>query len=171
MEKQEPNYALRPRRSTAKGKYREMLGINHYQENGSDSRMETINNELPTDGVNKGCKIFLLPLVVSGESDILADNTIEIEISEDVCVSDLPEAVYLNDDELKETQLEIRTPENPLRHIEEILKKNDQLIESIPEPPSFKKRGKSLKDEKNNESYESSRSSMFFFFFTTSLII
>jgi hypothetical protein len=98
--------------------------------------------------------------VVSGESDILADNTIEIEISEDVCVSDLPEAVYVNDDELKETQLEIRTPENPLRHIEEILKKNDQLIESIPEPPIFKKRGKSLKDGKNTETCESSRSSM-----------
>ena len=163
MEKQEPNYTLRPRRSTVKGKYREMLGINHYQENGSESRMEqleTISTELTTDGANKGCKIFLLPLVVSSESDILADNTIEIEISEDVCVSELPEAVYVNeDDELKETQ-SVRTSENPLRHIEEILKKNDQLIESIPEPPSFKKRGKSIKEEKNTETYESSRSSM-----------
>lgn len=163
MEKQEPNYTLRPRRSTVKGKYREMLGINHYQENGSENRMEqleTISTELTTDGANKGCKIFLLPLVVSSESDILADNTIEIEISEDVCVSELPEAVYVNeDDELKETQL-VRTSENPLRHIEEILKKNDQLIESIPEPPSFKKRGKSIKEEKNTETYESSRSSM-----------
>lgn len=160
MEKQEPNYALRPRRSTTKGKYREMLGISQYHENDSTSRVGTVNTELPSDGGNKGCKIFLLPLVVSGESDILADNTIEIEISEDVCVSELPEAVYMSEDEQRETQLS-RTQENPLKHIEEILKKNDQLIESIPEAPSFKKRGKNIKEEKNTEVDEHLTSSKF----------
>ncbi|KAI9559180.1 Histone-lysine N-methyltransferase PRDM9 [Daphnia sinensis] len=153
MEKQEPNYALRPRRSTAKGKYREMLGISQYHESDPTIRVETVSNDLSSDDGNKGCKIFLLPLVVSGESDILADNTIEIEISEDVCVSELPEAVYVNEDEQRATEL-ARTHENPLKHIEEILKKNDQLIESIPEPPSFKKHGKHVKEEKCPESDE-----------------
>ncbi len=152
MEKQEPNYGLRPRRSAAKGKYREMLGINQCPENSAESRMETIQLDSPTESGNKGCKIFLLPLVVSGESDdnILADNTIEIEISEDVSVAELHDATVVNEEELKAVRL-ARTPKNPLSHIEEILKKNDQLIESIPEGPSFKKRGKVTKEEKNTE--------------------
>lgn len=149
MEKQEPNYGLRPRRSSTKGKYLEMLGIsNQYPENSAESRMESMKpiSESTADSVNKGCKVFLLPLVVSGESDILADNTIEIEISEDVSVSDLTDAHTVNE-ELKPS----KATEYPLRHIDEILQKNHQLIESIPEGPSFKKRGKAIKEEPSAE--------------------
>lgn len=152
MEKQEPNYALRPRRSSAKGKYREMLGItNQCSENSAEHRMESINalSESSGESINKGCKIFLLPLVVSGENDILADNTIEIEISEDVSVSELADVTSVTE-EVKLPKI-LKTPENPLRHIEDILKQNDQLIESIPEGPSFKRRGKASKNEQSSE--------------------
>ena len=152
MEKQDGNYGLRPRRSAAKGKYREMLGINSSQENSVESRVETIQVESSTESGNKGCKIFLLPLVVSGESEdnILADNTIEIEISEDVSVAELHNATIVNEEELSAVRF-TRVPKNPLNHIEEILKKNDQLIESIPEGPSFKRRGKGAREDKHTE--------------------
>lgn len=149
MEKQEPNYTLRPRRSAVKGKYREMLGISQSQENSSESALETLKTECTIDSASKGCKIFLLPLVVSGESDVLADNTIEIEISEDVNVSELSDPIGLNEEDIQ-TAGQGKIQESPLRHIEEILKKNDQLIESIPEGPSFKKKGRNVKEGKGD---------------------
>lgn len=154
MEKQEANYTLRPRRSVAKGKYREILSVGSLSQDDSvsEGRVEIGNNTLAesrTEILNKGCKIFILPSVISDGSDILTDNTIEIEISEGVSVSELDDLGTIEEEE--EHGKLVSKQENPLQHIDEILKQNDELIESIPEGPSFKKRGKTFKEESNVE--------------------
>lgn len=156
MEKQEPKYGLRSRKSDFKGKYREMLGVNASPVSTSPERKEPIkgsdtesvineNKEceilvLPQDRGEK-CKIFVVPIVMSEGEDVLVEgeNAIEVEIAEDGTLTELT-------DEGGKTTLTLdalsKKGSDPLNHIEEILKHNNELIQSIPDVPFYKSKRK-----------------------------
>lgn len=139
MSSKEPR-SLRPRRP-AKGKYREMLGIQEHTEDAepdaSSTRTVVSDESVSKNGVeipDNNKKVFFLPVgVMLGEA-----NEIEIEITEEPAPQTSSEKIsaVLGD---------------PLQHIDQILAKNDRLMESMPEGPSFKKRRKAAKEEENDE--------------------
>lgn len=138
MEKQEPKYGLRTRKSEFKGKYREMLGANSTPVLANADRKVQVKEEdsQTLQDSEKERKILVVPIVVSDGGDILTENAIEIEISEDGTISTLCE----DGDKPARIPDSAKKVGDPLDHIEEILKQNNQLIQSIPEAPSFKKR-------------------------------
>jgi len=142
------NYQLRPKRAK-KGKYREMIGIS------SSDTKEPIEPER-SDGNSdqNNCNVYLLPIIVSGpgESQVIA--TIEIDDPGNMIAPNtlekLPERAIKSEADC-DSNNQTKSKDDPLERIEEILKKNDELIESIVEGPTFKKRRRLLED--SNESY------------------
>jgi len=145
MSSPDKNYQLRPKRAK-KGKYREMIGIS------SSDPIEPIQQERSegnNDQDQDNCNVYLLPIVVTGpgESQVIA--TIEINDPGNMIVPHtlelVPEREIKSEADCDSSNVtEIK--DDPLERIEEILKKNDELIESIVEAPTFKKRRKLLED-------------------------
>merc|ERR1712071_74491 len=133
MSTNEKNYQLRPKRAR-KGKYREMIGISS-EPYRSDADNE-INNTKNED---------------DEENQVIA--TIEINDPDNVMIPDLdgtrPARMKSEID-----CIEDRKKSDPLDRIEEILEKNDRLMDSILEGPTFKKRRK-LHEVHNEDASES----------------
>ena len=134
MSESDQSYSLRPKRTT-KGKYREMVGINS----------KKADQEAAKQGEEKSRKIIYLPLEVKegAVGGDLSSSGIEIEILDDVSVSELTDEVHVDGSGTEqELAYEEGTPTaaNPSQHIDEILQKNDEVLDSIPEGPRFKKR-------------------------------
>ena len=142
--------SLRPKRA-AKGKYREMLGIGNECEEQDETTAAKTSSVLLEVYLVLNCTVFnvqklifsfleqveqgvdgskannhQLYLIVSSE----ASSSIEIEITDDSKPE--PSKPRLGD---------------PTSHIDQIVAQNDQLIESMPEGPRFKKRKKAAPKE------------------------
>ena len=149
MSEPDQNYGLRPKRTaTTKGKYREMVGISSPKKTDRVS-MEEEQDEVAVASNSKGKsrRILVLPIVVKEGSENVSNNEIEIEIMDGVSVSELTDEVELEisaatgDEQESESEPKSKqTASDPSQHIDQILEKNDKLLESIPEGPQFKKR-------------------------------
>jgi len=149
MSTNEKNYQLRPKRAR-KGKYREMIGISS-EPYRSDADNEINNTKNEDDEEN--CNVYILPIVVSGPGENQVIATIEINDPDNVMIPDLdgtrPARMKSEID-----CIEDRKKSDPLDRIEEILEKNDRLMDSILEGPTFKKRRK-LHEVHNEDASES----------------
>ena len=146
MSEPDQNYALRPKRTT-KGKYREMVGI------GSSKKIDRVLIEeqevaVPSNSKGKSRRILVLPIVVTDSGENVSNNEIEIEIMDGVSVSELGDEVELEistsaatgDEQESESEPKAKQTADPSQHIDELLEKNDKLLESISEGPQFRKR-------------------------------
>lgn len=140
------NYSLRPRRAV-RGKYREMVSMRH-EDKETENDVSTMQLSLLDETQSKR-KVYLLPIVVSGENELLVENTIELEISTPDPIADDNNDTSASEPYLQSSVTSINKDEtnsstvskssNALQKIEEILRNNDQLLESINETsPSMK---------------------------------
>ena len=133
------NYSLRPRRA-ARGKYREMVSMVSHDDQDKDRENDestsTMQISLLDETLNKR-NVYLLPIVVSGENELLVENTIELEISgpDPLTMGDGtgPGEGVRDGGKTKNRTGAASKSSNALQKIEEILRNNDQLLESMNE--------------------------------------